>query len=124
MSTASRNCRNRLQRLQERGKIAPRSSGSRREDPGILWSPRLEWQNNLSGKHQTPCDLRLCQSDPEAKAAASLNLRERFSERGERGGRASSLTTQTNTTLRICGLEARAGTSPPSSFLQQQRAPP
>ncbi len=70
VSTASRNCRNRVQRLQERGKIAPRSVGSRREDPGTLRSPRLQWQNNLGGKHQTPCDPGLCQSDPEAKTAA------------------------------------------------------
>ena len=124
MSTASRNCRNRVQRLRERGKIAPRSIGSRREDPGTLRSPRLRWLNNLSGKHQTPYDLGLCKNDPKAKIAASLYLRERFSEKGARGGRALSLTTQTPPFTSICRLEARAGTSPPPSFLQMERRPP
>ena len=122
MSTASRNCRNRVQRLRASGFNAPRASGSRREDPRILRSARLGWLNNLSGKHWTPCDLRLCKNDPEAKTAASLNLRERFSEKGVRGGRALSLTTQTTLSTSICRLEARAGTSPPPSFLQKRKA--
>ena len=31
---------------------------------------RLRWLNNLSGKQQTPCDLGLCKSKPDAKTAA------------------------------------------------------
>jgi hypothetical protein len=124
VSTASRNCRFHVQRLRERGKIAPRSIGSRREDPGALRPTRLQWQNNLGGKHQTPCDPGLCQSDPEAKTAASLNLRERFPQEGERGGRALSLTTKTPLSTSICGLEARAGTSPPPSYFHKSRGPP
>ena len=147
MSTASRNCRFHVQRLQERGKIAPRSIGSRREDPWILRSPRLGWLNNLSGKltvpptlfrkvlqlsgrgRWTPYDLGLCKNDPYAKIAASLYLRERFSEKsdnfsGARGGQALSLTNQTPPFTSICRLEARAGTSPPPSFLQMERRPP
>ena len=111
MSTASRNCRFHVQRLQERGKIAPRSVGSRREDPGTLWSPRLRWLNNLSGKHQTPYDLGLCKNDPEAKTAASQ-------------GRALSLNILNSTSSSICRLEARAGTSPPPSSSNTPRAPP
>jgi hypothetical protein len=124
VSTASRNCRNHVQRLQERGKIAPRSVGSRREDPGTLWSPRLRWLNNPGGKPQTPCDPGLCKNDPEAKTAASLNLRERFSEKGARGGRALSLTHLNSTSFSICRLEAMAGTSPPPSSSNGPRAPP
>jgi hypothetical protein len=130
VSTASRNCRNRLQRLQERGKIAPRSVGSRRKDPWALRPMRLQWQNNLSGKHQTPCDLGLCQSDPKAKTAASLKVRQRFSGKSDNPGscpgqafpgvggcRALSQTILNTTLSSICRLEARAGTSPPPSSL-------
>ena len=143
MSTASRNCRNHGQRLQERGTNAPFTSGSRREDPWILRSMRLRWLNNLSGKHQTPCDLGLCKNDPEAKTAASLKVRQRFSGKSDNfsgvgGCRALSQTTLSYPTLRICRLEARAGTSPPPSSLtlrcmlrsivprraKQPRAPP
>src|SRR5215207_3873045 len=117
VSTASRNCRNHGQRLQERGQTAPRSVGSRREDPGTLWSPRLGWLNNLSGKltvpptlfrkvlqlsgrgRWTPYDLGLCKNDPEAKTAASQS-------------RALSLNNQSPPFTSICRLEARAGTSP------------
>ena len=111
VSTASRNCRFHVQRLQERGKIAPRSVGSRREDPGALWPSRLQWQNNPGGKRKIPCDPGLCQSDPEAKTAAFQ-------------GRALSLTTQTPLSTSICRLEARAGTSPPPSSSKNQRGPP
>jgi hypothetical protein len=111
VSTASRNCRNRLQRLQERGTNAPRSVGSLGLDPWALRPMRLQWQNNPSGKHQTPCDLGLCQSDPKAKTAAFQ-------------GRALSQTTLSYPTPRICRLEARAGTSPPPSSSSQPRAPP
>ena len=130
MSTASRNCRIHGQRLQERGTNAPRSVGSRREDPWALRPMRLQWQNNPSGKHQTPCDLGLCQSDPKAKTAASLYLRQRFSGKSDNpgscpgqafpgvgGGRALSQTILNTTLSSICRLEARAGTSPPPCFL-------
>jgi hypothetical protein len=109
VSTASRNCRNHVQRLRASGFNAPRASGSRREDPRILRSARLGWLNNLSGKHWTPCDLRLCKNDPQAKTAAFQ-------------GRALSLTTKTTLSTSICGLEARAGTSPPPSILQKRKA--
>jgi hypothetical protein len=111
VSTASRNCRNHGQRLQERGKTAPRSVGSRREDPGTLWSPRLRWLNNPGGKPKTPCDPGLCKSDPEAKTAAFQS-------------RALSLTNPNSTSSSICRLEARAGTSPPPSILEYERGPP
>ena len=111
VSTASRNCRNHVQRLQERGKIAPRSVGSRREDPGTLWSPRLRWLNNPGGKPQTPCDPGLCKNDPEAKTAAFQ-------------GRALSLTNLNSTSSSICRLEAKAGNSPPPSSSNTPRAPP
>ena len=124
MSTASRNCRFHGQRLQEMGKIAPRSVGSRREDPWALRPMRLKWLNNPGGKRQTPCDPGLCKNDPEAKTAASLNLRERFSEKGARGGRALSLTILNSTSSSICRLEARAGTSPPPSLREYERGPP
>jgi hypothetical protein len=124
VSTASRNCRFHGQRLQERGKIAPRSVGSRREDPGTLRPMRLKWLNNPGGKPQIPCDPGLCKNDPEAKTAASLNLRERFSQKGARGGRALSLTILNSTSSSICRLEAGAGTSPPPSFTSNPRAPP
>ena len=111
MSTASRNCRNHVQRLRAGGGNAPRASGSRREDPRILRSARLKWLNNPSGKHQIPYDLGLCQSEPEAKTAAFQ-------------GRALSLTTQTILSTSICRLEARAGTSPPPSIPKYERGPP
>ena len=111
MSTASRNCRNRLQRLQERGKTAPRSVGSRGLDPWALRPMRLQWQNNPGGKHRKPYDPGLCQSDPKAKTAASQ-------------GRALSLTILNSTSSSICRLEARAGTSPPPSSSNTPRAPP
>ena len=124
MSTASRNCRNHVQRLRAGGGNAPQASGSRGLDPWILRSARLRWLNNPSGKHQTPCDLGLCKNDPQAKTAASLNLRERFSEKGARGGQALSLTILNSTLFSICRLEARAGTSPPPSLLKIERRPP
>ena len=129
MSTASRNCRNHVQRLQERGKIAPRSVGSRGLDPWALRPMRLQWQNNPSGKltvpptlfrkvlqlsgrgRWTPYDLGLCKNDPYAKTAAFQ-------------GRALSLTTQTTLSTSICRLEARAGTSPPPSIRKYDRGPP
>ena len=111
MSTASRNCRNHVQRLRALGFNAPRAPGSRREDPWILRSMRLKWLNNPSGKPQTPCDLGLCKNDPEAKIAAFQ-------------GRALSLTTQTTLSTSICRLEARAGTSPPPSIRKNVRGPP
>ena len=105
MSTASRNCRNHVQRLRASGFNAPRASGSRREDPRILRSARLGWLNNLSGKLWTPCDLRLCKNDPQAKTAAFQ-------------GRALSLTKQTPNFSSICRLESQGGDIPSTFFLQ------
>jgi hypothetical protein len=111
VSTASRNCRNHVQRLQDKGKKAPWFSGSQLFVPWILRSTRLKWLNNPGGKLQTPCDPGLCKCKPTAKTAAFQ-------------GRALSHTILNTTLSSICRLEARAGTSPPSSFLQHQRAPP
>ena len=111
VSTASRNCRNHVQRLRAGGGNAPQASGSRGLEPWILRSMRLQWHNNPSGKHQTPYDLGLCQSESEAKTAAFQ-------------GRALSQTIPLNPNLRICRLEARAGTSPPPSILEYERGPP
>ena len=103
VSTASRNCRNHVQRLRGWGNYAPQSSGSFNLDPWILRSMRLRWLNNLSGKHQTPCDLGLCKNEVEAQIAAFQSW-------------ASGQTTLSFSTTRICRLEARTGTSPPLSF--------
>ena len=108
MSTASRNCRNHVQRLRALGFNAPRAPGSRREDPWALRSTRLRWLNNPGGKPQTPCDPGLCKCKPKAKTAAFQ-------------GRALSQTTLSYPTHRICRLEARTGTSPPPSFLTLRR---
>ena len=110
VSTASRNCRFHVQRLRGWGNYAPQSSGSQGQDPWILRSTRLRWLNNPSGKHQKPCDLGLCKHETGVKDAAFLN-------------RASAQPPK-HTTTSTCGLEATAGASPPSSFLQHQRAPP
>ena len=111
MSRASRNCRNHVQRLRALGFNAPRALGSRRQDPWALRSMRLKWLNNPSGNPQTPCDLGLCKNDPNAKNAAFQ-------------GRALSQTIPLNPNLRICRLEARAGTSPPPSIREYERGPP
>ena len=108
MSTASRNCRNQLQRLRARGGNAPQAPGSRREGPWTLRSMRLKWLNNPGGKLQAPCDPGLCKIFPEAKIAAFQ-------------GRALSQTIPLDPKLSICRLEARAGTSPPPSLLETER---
>jgi hypothetical protein len=122
VSTASRNCRNRGQRLRALGFNAPRVPGSQRLTPWILRSTRLKWLNNPSGKPQTPCDLGLCKCKPKAKTAAFLKLRQRFSGKsnnfpGVGGCRALSHTILPTTLSSICRLEARTGTSPPPSLL-------
>jgi hypothetical protein len=71
VSTASRNYRNHVQRLQERGNNAPQSSGSRRLVPWVLRPMCLQWLSNSGGKHQAPCDPEPCKCKPEAKTAAS-----------------------------------------------------
>ena len=121
VSTASRNCRNHVQRLRGWGNYAPQSSGRQGEDPGVLRPLCPTWQSNSSGKPQTPCDLEQCESDPLSENAAFLKLRQRFSEKSDNfsgvgGGRASGQTTLSFSTTRICRLEARTGTSPPLSF--------
>ena len=111
VSTASRNCRNHVQRLQNKGTNAPLLFGSINLDPGVLRPTRLEWQSNSSGKHRTPCDLELYKCEVEAKTAAFQSW-------------ASGRTTKTHKNHRICRLEARTGTSPPLYFSSNSRAPP
>ena len=111
VSTASRNCGNHGQRLQKRETNAPFISGSFGLYPRTLRSERLRWLNNLSGKHQTPCDLGLCKNEPEYKIAAFQ-------------GQALSQNNPTHYPLCIGRLEARTGTSPPPSSPQYPRAPP
>jgi hypothetical protein len=131
VSTASRNCGNHGQRLQERGTNAPFISGSFGQDPRALRSERLQWLNNLSGKHQTPCDLGLCKNEPEYKIAAFLtkSATARFSPApksagGVSGSLALSQPPHFPKHPRTYGLEAVAGTSPPFSFTPNSRAPP
>jgi hypothetical protein len=67
------------------------------------------WLNNLSSKHQKPCDLGLCKNEIEAQTAAFQSW-------------ALSQTPKTPLPTRTCRLEATARTSlPPSS---RRRAPP
>ena len=137
MSTASRNCRNHVQRLRALGSNAPQVPGSQRLTPWILRSMRLKWLNNPGGKPQTPCDPGLCKCKPKAKTAASLKVRQRFSGKSDNPGscpgqafpgvggcRALSHTILHTTLSSICRLEARAGTSPPSSSLTLRKALP
>jgi len=75
MSTVCRNCRVRVQRLQDGWKNTPSSSGSRRRAPGILRSQRGVTQSiPIDGLPVTPAwsavDRGNCKSDPEAKIAA------------------------------------------------------
>ena len=70
MSTAFLHCQNHRQRLQAGGPYAPPASGSFELDPWALRPERLHWHDNLSGKHQTPCDLGLCKRKFKAKTAA------------------------------------------------------
>ena len=122
MSTASRNCQNRVQRLQGWDYNAAQSSGSLGLDPRTLRPERLKWLNNLSGKHQKPCDLGLCKSEAKAKTAASRKRKSLISK----GSCVSRASAHPSLFLNYCtcGLEARAGTSPPPSYPHHQRAPP
>jgi hypothetical protein len=90
VSLAKPHCWNSLQRLQNES-LADSFPGSFMLNPWILRSKRLQWLNNLSGKHlnscrfcarrltspsrfrglKQPCDLGLCKSDHVAKIAAS-----------------------------------------------------
>ena len=74
MSTVCRNCRVRVQRLQDGWNNTPSSSGSRRRAPGILRSQRGVTQSiPIDGLVATPwsaVDRGNCKSDPEAKIAA------------------------------------------------------
>jgi hypothetical protein len=78
MSTVCRNCRVRVQRLQEVWNNTPISSGSRRRAPGILRSQRGATQSiPIDGLVATPwsaVDSGNCKSDPEAKIAAFLKV--------------------------------------------------
>ena len=102
VSTASRNCRFHRQRLQGLD-IASNPFGSLDDTPRALRPARLQWLNMLVSGMRKCIVFR-------AKTAA-------FS------GSALSLTTILNSTS-ICGLEAGAGASPPSSVLQFSRGPP
>ena len=114
MSTASRNCRNRVQRLRGLETNATKPSGSFRLDPRTLRPERLKWLNNPSGKHWKPCDLGLCKSKPEAKTAASRKRKSLISK-GSCISRASAhqYLYLSNST---CGREARAGDIPSTFF--------
>ena len=78
MSTVCRNCRVRVQRLQDGWNNTPSSSGSRRRAPGILRSQRGVTQSiPIDGLVATPwsaVDRGNCKSDPEAKIAAFLKV--------------------------------------------------
>jgi hypothetical protein len=78
MSTVCRNCRVRVQRLQDGWNNTPSSSGSRRRAPGILRSQRGVTQSiPIDGLVATPwraVDRGNCKSDPEAKIAAFLKI--------------------------------------------------
>jgi hypothetical protein len=91
MSRANRNHQNCVQRLRV-GSLASPVPGSLLHNPWTLRPKRLQWLNNLSGKHlnssrfcarrltspsrlrglKQPCDLGLCKSVTEAKIVASL----------------------------------------------------
>ena len=49
------------------GETFIRHPGAAGSVPWILWSKRLKWLNNPSGKPQTPCDLGLCKRQPDSK---------------------------------------------------------
>jgi hypothetical protein len=95
-------CQNHVQRLQDVA-VAAMSSGSRRGDPGTLWSRRtFDVQINhdrLTGISATKCSRQwLCESNPEAKTAAfflqkteAIQLVAKASERKTLGARASRL---------------------------------
>ena len=113
MSTVCRNCRVRVQRLQDDWNNTPSSSGSRRRAPGTLRSQRGVTQSI----HDRRTDLSVlerrrqwhCKSDPEAKIAAFLKV---SSERKELRP-ASSRTPSFSTTV-ATGL--KPGREHPSSF--------
>ena len=96
MSTASRNCRIHQQRLQAARFNARAVSESFGGGPWVLRPKRLQWLTNITA---------------EFKIAAFRS-------------QVSSLLALITPSLSICGLEALAGTSPPSSFLQYSREPP
>jgi hypothetical protein len=78
MSTVCRNCRVRVQRLQEVWSNTPISSGSRRRAPRALRPERGVTQSiPIDGLVATPwsaVDSGNCKSDPEAKIAAFLKV--------------------------------------------------
>ena len=142
VSTASRNCRNHGQRLQDWGTNAPQSSGSFGVVPRALRPERLQWLNNLSGKQKnapvltseveqlrrggrrTPCDLGLCKRETEAKTAAPVlrDFKPFFSERSlPRQGAASRHPPPFSLILRCApGIYPET----PRRAIQHQRAPP
>ena len=113
MSTASRNCRFHPQRLQVVGLNAPFTFGSFGGGPWALRPKRFQWLTNITA---------------EFKIAAFSKRHMHLSEKKHFSGAcvscASSLMASITTSLSICGLEAVAGTSPPSSFRQFSRGPP
>jgi hypothetical protein len=96
VSTASRNCRFHLQRLQVLWLNAPNTSESFGGGPWALRPKRLQWLTNITD---------------EFKIAAFLSC-------------ASSLMALHTTQLCNCGLEALAGTSPPFLFFKLTHGPP
>ncbi len=96
VSTASRNCRFHQQRLQAWRTDALLASESFGGGPWALGPKRLQWLTNITDGF---------------KIAAFLSC-------------ASSLMAHHTTHLCNCGLEALAGTSPPTSFLQFSHRPP
>ncbi len=96
MSTASRNCRFHQQRLQVVGLNAPLTFGSFGGGPWALRPKRLQWLTNITAGFEIA-----------AFRKSVLSLMALY-----------------NSTLSICGLEAVAGTSPPSSFRQFSQGPP
>jgi hypothetical protein len=94
VSLAKPHCRNSWQRLRDE-RLANSFPGSLLHNPWTLRPKRLQWLNNLSGKHlngtlfcarrlvspsrfedlKQPCDLGLCKSVSLAKIAASLRVK-------------------------------------------------
>jgi hypothetical protein len=112
MSTVCRNCRVRVQRLQEVWSNTPISSGSRRRAPRALRPERGVTQSiPIDGLVATPwsaVDSGNCKSDPEAKIAAFLKVSP------HKGGICPALSRIPLLLPTRCNrLEARAGTSLP-----------
>jgi hypothetical protein len=126
MSTMSRHCQNRVQRLRDEGGDTPLSSGSRGLAPGILRSLLCPICSNSRRNFVSPVDwdwqvlsVRLCESEPcqtpSMKSGGNYGFGEVPAKIAAFQGWASSRI-HTFFTSTACWLGVRTGTFPPFSF--------